>query len=224
MNKDERDALIKERSRLLSINFHAEKEVEPRLFQLMLENISNVRNTLVVCGALASFGIAAIANSALALGFISRLLFDFAEISLLCATLFYFFYLKKHIGAGFDAYKTLKKNATSAGKRKLELINARLAEKIEHGDFLQKLKNLENELEEVLLNPTKDNEVSKDPQEKWWGDAGNISLTLGIILLILGVLSMAFSKPSDNVSAKKHDFKANQSVFCCARRDTCWPC
>jgi hypothetical protein len=186
------EAIQKYRTSLLKAASAITEAARPQQFQLLLENISNVRNTMVVSGALASFGLAAIAGGDLSIPTSIKFLFQLSEVCFLLATLTYAFYLKEHIAQGMLTFKKFKEDGTVDLHDQLNLINQRLDGKISAEEFKVEKQNLLLKMEKThlrTLSPQKnENEVSP---EKWLGDSANFFLISGFILLIISILWFA---------------------------------
>jgi len=176
--------LLKERSNFISIKAKIGRIVEPRIFQLQLENLANVRNLIIISGALATIGLlildkaiqifSPIANSALQLSIILFLL----------AILVYSFYLKSNLGKGIFSYKKkMNENVVTAEKGEA-IINNCLDGKITKEDADRKLGEVYKEIEFERIRAKSGDSEDKEIVQKYLDRIGNIFFVSAIAVLV----------------------------------------
>src|SRR4051812_35914006 len=86
--------LLSKRSDFMGIKSKIVEIIEPKIFQLHLENISNVRNTIVIAGALLTVCLVIVNNIPQNFPDNSVKLLQVSILGFLFSILFYSFYLK----------------------------------------------------------------------------------------------------------------------------------
>ncbi len=199
LNEDELKKLLNQRSSFISIKGKIASVIEPKQFQLMLENIANVRNIIVVCAALATIGMLTLAEKAFQLPYWPKMILFASVIFFLVAAILYSYYLRQFLGDGIKSYKKQMQDSVDVANRGEQIINDRLDLNISSEEAESKLQDVykDIEFEQVRTKPK--------PEEKFdfsriIGAVANWSYVLGMTALIAALISLSTCSVTPGVS------------------------
>lgn len=183
--------LLTQRSSFIDIKARIAERVEPRIFSLLVENISNVRNTIVIAGALASIGILIFDKYAFV--FIENFwLIKFAVVAYLLCILVYSFYLKLQIEDGVKSHQNLVSENSEVLDDAQRNINDCLDGKITKKKFDEKMIEVYQKIEFTKFR--KPNDKKEQPKGAklitMLARLGNICFVAATIALIIGMLDL----------------------------------
>jgi len=162
---------------------------EARLFELLRENIANVRNAIVISGVLASIGLLVLNNQTYNLSLTSGILLQVSIIAFLLAILIYSFYLKNNISEGLREFtKALSAGESTADKGRT-VIKASLDNKITQGEYAKQILEVYNEFKQEgdMLEARAKKDASR--AEYYLSRIGNTFYVAAVSLLVLALLN-----------------------------------
>ncbi len=189
LNQAEINELTSRRGSFIRISSKIVKIAEPRIFQLKLENVSNVRNSIIVSAALATVSLLVLSNSPKDLPLIVETSQQVAVIGFLITILIYSFYLKHNVGGGLSAYQEKVQENVDLSERGQDIINKCFDGEISKVDADQQLLILDEEIEHTKIRIKSKDEKDKDDNfAKYLGIIGNLVFIGAIAILVFSFL------------------------------------
>jgi hypothetical protein len=154
LTKQDFEELFKKRNTFISIGGQITKIISPKLFQLFIENRNNLRNIVIIAGALASFSLYVMGNTG---GNINIIYLKISIIGLLMTIIFSSFYLNKSISKDINAYtEKLRENLKTSNKAQ-NIINDCFDGKISKSEADRKMLDVYKEIEYKRIRPKEEN-------------------------------------------------------------------
>lgn len=181
--KQEIKELLEKRSAFLKIKAQVAELIEPKLFQLNIENLANVRNSIIISGALATMGLLVFGKVPQVFSPVANLLLQLSIILFLVTILIYSFYLKSNLGKGIFLYKKKFDEGVLMAEKAENIINDCLDGKISKEEADKKIIEVDKKIEFGIIRKSSD---SKDKESilKYLAITGNMFFVSAIVALV----------------------------------------
>lgn len=184
--------LLQRRSAFLSIKSKVTELVEPRIFSLLQENVSNVRNGMVISGALTTIGLVVLNQLSNSLSPESQILLKISVISFLSSILTFSYWLKNTVGSGLASYKKKIDEAVVTAEKGESIINDCLDGKITKDEADKKLLEVSKEIEFQHIRTRPKVADSSNNWQKWLAIIGNTFFVIAIGSLMVSLIASLF--------------------------------
>jgi hypothetical protein len=179
ISEEEKNRLLEKRSTFIGIQAELSKVVDPKIFKLAQEEISNIRNLVVIAGTVAPFAILLFGSFASDKQYLS-----IAVSGILLTVIFGLIILNNEVSRAIKSYQSAYKKEMDLADDFLVIIYDRLHENINAEDFAGKEAILNKKAEEKF-RPQK---IKESPQDY----SDRLLLFLFVISVITLVASMWF--------------------------------
>ena len=176
--------LLEKRSNFINIKAKIGRIVEPRLFQLQLENLANVRNLTIISGALATIGLLVFDKAMQIFSPAANLALQLSIILFLLTILIYSFYLKSNLGKGISSYKKKINDNVATAEKAETIINDCLDGKITKEDADKNLAEVYKEIEFERVRSKSGDSEDKEVIQRYLAVIGNIFFVSAIFALV----------------------------------------
>jgi len=179
--------LMEERNYFIDVKAKISRLLGPKIFELQKENLNNIRNVIIVSGALATFELILLNNP-----IVQNLNIDLLKISIigfLLTVIFSSFQLNRELSTGINSYHDkFKENIVTAEKGE-KIINDCLDDKITVEEVETKLISIYKEIEYEWIRPQKNKEQNK---KTYIYDLINYLFIISIAIMVLYVIFSLF--------------------------------
>ncbi|EKE21535.1 MAG: hypothetical protein ACD_7C00199G0002 [uncultured bacterium] len=184
--------LYKERTSFINIKAKISEIIEPRIFKLLLENISNVRNSIIVSGALATISLVVLSQQLEIISLYTKVFLQISIFGFLIAILTYSLYLDRSLGKGISLYRKKMDENTSTTDKGENAINNCLDGKITKQEMDKILEKVYREIEYDRIRTNPKTNTKDDKLTKYLAIGGNTVFVSGIISLIIAFVFEVF--------------------------------
>lgn len=193
LSQQEVQNLQKQRGSYIRIAAKISQLINPSIFRLELEGLSNIRNSIIIAGALATLGLLIMGNTQISE--VAQLFLGLAVVSFLLTILVYSLYLKFNLEAGIKGYKEKRDENVKIAIDGQKIINEILDGKSTKEEGFKRLMEIQKEVEFRAIRPPKESPNSDPGASKLLknfyillGRVGNSVFSIGIILLVFSLL------------------------------------
>jgi hypothetical protein len=178
-NEKLKDEIRRLRSSFITINAEVTKLFAPKIFILLRENISNLRNLAIIAGAMATFGLLIFNNVLIE----KREILLISVLGLLIDICFIFIYLNKTIADGINRFTKAIDEETEFPTKGQEIINNFVDGVIEENIFKKEISPILQQIEKKSRPKTEKRLHNKD----YTPDLLTALFVLSVLLMIVAL-------------------------------------
>lgn len=171
-----------ERSKFLEIKSRIAELIEPRIFRLILEDSSNVRNSIIISGALATLGLLIFNNKNVS---VNRTLLEISIIGFLLVIIFYSIFSEENIRRSVNKYRNKLEDQTGIAEEGEDVVNDWLDGKIKTEEAEKKILEVYKKIEYKIIRKRTAKEKKEEKGCVILGKIGNVLFISSIVVLIL---------------------------------------